>query len=475
MSILGISINASAQVSISTRADSIKAINDRQITTSVPPNLVYPVQVGSKTDSLCALIISLRDSMAAIGATTNGLQEVLTNSNVASSDIILRGGLYRTVLGSTNKIILGSLGGLGYGLFINSGAGTSSLYSASTGSSSVCLPDEGTGINLQSSLVTHYTKYKVTVDLPNTGDSTNIGQGFIATYAPPVTTYNMFGQMTAFGLTFGERNTAHTHQDGLFVGFTADGNNYTQTWQNDTGAIALVHNITDAVSELTPTVTATQNAYGNTDNTITSNPDYFYDPSGSFGIGFSGNGKMSIDASNILFGDLSGVDNSAQLTIKYSAGGMLKFSNASTTTLIVDPVDHIFGFGDGVNGTSPAHNGTKCSIDDNAGVMSITNGFALTGIRTSTGSTTMINGSAGLYCDPSIIAVTATINLPPSPTDGQEITIYFGGTITSGTVVTTLTINPGANRMLATMPVSATTNTVIRLKYRLSNTSWYPN
>ena len=483
--ILGISINASAQVSISTRADSIKAINDRQITTSVPPNLVYPVQVGAKTDSLCALIKSFVDTVNAITSTTLGLQQVTSNLDTTNLNMTVGDGTYYTVhspIGITTvkksgNVVASYLGygsGKNYvylkdpassnGFFINSGNLTGLRYGY--------LPDEGTsGGGIRSSFMLHYTVHPLTIDLAGTGDSTVLGPGSLNVYGPPTFTYNSYGYFTPYALFFGEINTAHTHVDGLNVGFTTDGYSYHQYFQNDTGAIALVHNITS----FTPTLTATYIGVGNGSNQLSGSSDATYDGA-TFNLSPSGVRSLTLKEAAFNVGDIAGATNSGKLVVGWSGTyPVVTIDDATGGYFVVNPNTGVYGLGDGVDGLTPIGNGTRCSIDDNAGVMSITNGFALTGIRTSTGSTTMINGSAGLYCDPATIAATATINLPPSPTDGQEITIYFGGTITSGTVVTALTINPGANTMLATMPVSATTNTVIRLKYRLSNTSWYPN
>jgi len=263
LSILGISINASAQVSISTRADSIKAINDRQITTSVPPNLVYPVQVGAKTDSLCALIKSLVDTVNAITGTTLGLQQVTDNLDTTSHNIIVGSSSYRTTLSNASittnikpsLVLQTKIGVIGStpGVYIkdaSSSVGFNVFSAGLTGLRYGYLPNEGTlSGGIASTFVLHHTANYITVDAVGTGDSTHIGQGYVDVYAPPVSTYNLFGSLRHDGLFIGERNAAHTHQDGMNVYYGTDGSNYNDTIQNKDGTFALLSDMVSAPAD----------------------------------------------------------------------------------------------------------------------------------------------------------------------------------------------------------------------------------
>ena len=464
--ILGlVAINAHAQVSISTRADSIKAINDRQITTSVPPNLVYPVQVGSKTDSLCALIKSLRDSMVAIAASTNGLQQVTDNLDTTNNNMTVGDGTFYTVhspigittvkkSGNVVESYLGYGSGKNYvylkdpassnGFFINSGNLTGLRYGY--------LPDEGTsGGGIRSSFMLHYTVHPLTIDLAGTGDSTVLQPGSLNVYGPPTFTYNSYGYFTPFALFFGEINTAHTHVDGLHVGFTTDGNSYSQNFQNDTGAIALVHNITSAT-----TLPATQIAVG-TGTGILSSPDFTYDGTTEFNVGFSGNSIINAAVGGGIgfeAGDIAGTANFNVININDATG-----SQRCTF------------------GAVGGGNGTNISTDDINKVVTTTNAIAspTMQIYISGASVTINDGVRGIYYDPPSLVASATITLPARPVEGQEVLMIFGGAIASGSsVVTTLTIAPNSGQtVLSTNGVGAKSGTIITAKYRLANTSWY--
>jgi hypothetical protein len=93
---------------------------------------------------------------------------------------------------------------------------------------------------------------------------------------------------------------------------------------------------------------------------------------------------------------------------------------------------------------------------------------------TGAGTYTIGDNTAGLYYDPGSLAATADITLPAAPIDGQEIEIYFGGTITTGTVVTALTILPNTGHtILGTLPTTALVSTVLKYKFRNSTNQWY--
>ena len=63
-------------------------------------------------------------------------------------------------------------------------------------------------------------------------------------------------------------------------------------------------------------------------------------------------------------------------------------------------------------------------------------------------ATTMNDGVETLIVNPSSVLATHTITLPPNPLRGQKLYILFGGTITSGPVVTTLSIIGNAGQTI---------------------------
>ena len=72
---------------------------------------------------------------------------------------------------------------------------------------------------------------------------------------------------------------------------------------------------------------------------------------------------------------------------------------------------------------------------------------------TSGSSVTMLDYKSTLLVNPSSTLANLTINLPASLKDNQEIHILFGGTITSGAVVTNLTVS-AASGIIQTSPIT---------------------
>ena len=92
------------------------------------------------------------------------------------------------------------------------------------------------------------------------------------------------------------------------------------------------------------------------------------------------------------------------------------------------------------------------------------------------GSTVTVTASnSWLVVNPASTLATLTVTMPASPTDGQVVEISFGGTITSGNVVTSLTVSPNSGQTLlqATTPSSVEAGETIRYRYKSSNTKWY--
>ena len=92
-----------------------------------------------------------------------------------------------------------------------------------------------------------------------------------------------------------------------------------------------------------------------------------------------------------------------------------------------------------------------------------------------TGATVEINNlNRGLYVNPAALLAALTITLPSTPINGQEILISFGGTITTGVVVTTLSIigNAGHTILAGDTIVTAFAGDGYILKFESSTNLW---
>lgn len=76
-----------------------------------------------------------------------------------------------------------------------------------------------------------------------------------------------------------------------------------------------------------------------------------------------------------------------------------------------------------------------------------------------------------LVINPSSLVSTLTITLPSSPIDGQEAQISFGGTMTTGVVVNTLTLSP--TPLQATTPRYVESGEYISYRWNATNSKWY--
>ena len=175
----------------------------------------------------------------------------------------------------------------------------------------------------------------------------------------------------------------------------------------------------------------------------------------AFALGFSvnGSGVTIADSTQISsFGDING-----------SHGGQLLYINNATKISVL---------GDFYNTNSQ----TKLQVNDARKVVVYTNAIASPTMQVYTNGTvtpnvTVSDGVRGLYYDPVSVVSAATITLPSSPVDGQEILISFGGQIASGQVVTSLSFSGTIIR--AAVIASANAGNSVRYKYRASISSWY--
>jgi hypothetical protein len=88
---------------------------------------------------------------------------------------------------------------------------------------------------------------------------------------------------------------------------------------------------------------------------------------------------------------------------------------------------------------------------------------------TSGASVTMT--SNWLIINPASLLSTLTINLPSSPIDGQEASISFGGTITTGVVVNILTVSP--TPLQASTPSYTEAGEYVSYRWNATNSKWY--
>jgi hypothetical protein len=178
-----------------------------------------------------------------------------------------------------------------------------------------------------------------------------------------------------------------------------------------------------------------------------------------------------------ILGDVNDDKNSTKLDI-HDDNQTVKLGGLNSGVWeFIDVANSTFTWGD-VNGDV---GGYLMQFDSSTGTLTTANTNILTG-RTATptmdvsgaGTYTISDESVGLYYDPGTLAATADITLPANPIDGQEITIYFGGTITSGAVVTALTILPNTGHtILGAPPTDAYTSTILEYKFRDSTNQWY--
>lgn len=101
-------------------------------------------------------------------------------------------------------------------------------------------------------------------------------------------------------------------------------------------------------------------------------------------------------------------------------------------------------------------------------------------VHTSGTSVTISAGVTRLFVDPASALASLDITMPSSPSDGQVLEIFFGGTISGGSLdVVTGGIgswSASGGGFVPSPPVSATpikAGTFIKFQYRASNTMWY--
>lgn len=177
----------------------------------------------------------------------------------------------------------------------------------------------------------------------------------------------------------------------------------------------------------------------------------------------------TIDFFTKLAGDNIFIGQGDQVKVGWSDFGIWQLFDKDSMVMTFGDINNDFGgyqFGfDVMNG-----------VFSTSGLLnSLAGATATPSLESSTGGGhTMAAGYAGLFYDPASVEATATIVLPSAPVNGQESTIYFGGTITTGNpVVTALTVDPGANSIIGNVPPGADAGVVLKFKYRTANNTWY--
>jgi hypothetical protein len=95
-------------------------------------------------------------------------------------------------------------------------------------------------------------------------------------------------------------------------------------------------------------------------------------------------------------------------------------------------------------------------------------------IVTSGTSATVNNGAGTVFMDMASLAATFTLTLPSSPSDQDVIKIIPGGTITSGAVVTALTLSPNSGQtILGAALTTLAAGTIAAYQWRNSTSQWY--
>lgn len=93
-----------------------------------------------------------------------------------------------------------------------------------------------------------------------------------------------------------------------------------------------------------------------------------------------------------------------------------------------------------------------------------------------TGTTvTISNSTTWLIINPASTVAALAITMPVSPTDGQKIEMSFGGTVTSGVVVTALTITPNSGQTILSVssPTTLEAGETVMYRFNSSNSIWY--
>jgi hypothetical protein len=180
-------------------------------------------------------------------------------------------------------------------------------------------------------------------------------------------------------------------------------------------------------------------------------------------------------------GDWSWADESGGTTIDTTSLSNRIDENATNiatnTTAIGTKLSNITGLitaGTNVTVTGSGTSGSPYVINSSGGGSSGTS-FVKQEFAGIDSSVIITDTTTWFILNPATIAPSDTLILPASPSDGQTIKISFGGTVTSGTVVTLLVLTPNTGQeVLGDLKFSNLLVTdKISLTYNSSNQKWY--
>lgn len=84
-------------------------------------------------------------------------------------------------------------------------------------------------------------------------------------------------------------------------------------------------------------------------------------------------------------------------------------------------------------------------------------------------------GPIQLIVNPASTLAALAVSFPANPFDNQVVNISFGGTMTTGTVVTAMTVvaNTGQGVIEPAAPGSSAAGKTVAYRYNASNSKWY--
>jgi hypothetical protein len=158
------------------------------------------------------------------------------------------------------------------------------------------------------------------------------------------------------------------------------------------------------------------------------------------------------------------------------AGLVFKQSGTTYGSLLIEPTVLELG----TNSASTAlrlQSNNVGGINILDGITSIVSGFAYSGVNVVTNGLahTITRQQHTTIINPATTTASQTITLPSNPSSGHEVRIFFGGTITSGAVVTSLTVSPNTGHTIvqSSAPTTANVGDALIYQFRSATNQWY--
>jgi hypothetical protein len=92
---------------------------------------------------------------------------------------------------------------------------------------------------------------------------------------------------------------------------------------------------------------------------------------------------------------------------------------------------------------------------------------------TTGGTQTIQNSNSTVNVDPATTLASMILNLPTAFVDNQVVNVNFGGTITSGAVVTAFTLSGNGNPVIGTVATTPIAGQNMSFRWRASSSKWY--